>query len=46
MPDTLLKDQKNNVKNYPTDFTEANMNGIDSIDLKNELLEKWGEVNG
>lgn len=46
MPDTLLKDQKNNVKNYPTDFTEANMNGIDSIALKNELLEKWGEVNG
>lgn len=46
MPDVLLKDQKNNVKNYPTNFSEANMDGIDSISLKDELLSKWGEVNG
>jgi len=46
MPDVILKDQKNNVKNYPTDFVEANMEGIDSIETKNKLIEKWGEVNG
>ena len=46
MPDVLLKGQKNNVKNYPTNFSEANMDGIDDISLKNELLSKWGEVNG
>ena len=46
MPDVLLKDQKNNVKNYPTNFSEANMDGIDDISLKDELLSKWGEVNG
>ena len=46
MPDVILKDQTNNVQNYPTDFTEANMDGIDSIKTKEELTEKWGEVNG
>ena len=46
MPDVILKDQKNYVKNYPTNFKEANMDGIDSIETKNKLIEKWGEVNG
>lgn len=46
MPDIILKDQKNNVQNYPTDFAEANMDGIDSIETKETLIEKWGEVNG
>jgi len=46
MPDIILKDQKSNVQNYPTDFAEANMEGIDSIETKNKLIEKWGEVNG
>ena len=46
MPDIILKDQKNNVQNYPTDFIEANMEGIDNIETKNKLIEKWGEVNG
>ena len=46
MPDVLLKDQKNNIKNYPTDLKEANMSGIDSIETKEELIEKWGEING
>lgn len=46
MPDIILKEQKNNVQNYPTDFAEANMEGIDSIETKNKLIEKWGEVNG
>ncbi|MGN1310750.1 MAG: extracellular solute-binding protein [Clostridia bacterium] len=46
MPDVILKDQKNNVQNYPTNFAEANMDNIDSIETKEDLLEKWGEVNG
>ena len=46
LPDVILKDQKNYVKNYPTNFKEANMDGIDSIETKNSLIEKWGEVNG
>ena len=46
MPDVILKEQKNNVKNYPTNFKEANMEDIDSIETKNKLIEKWSEVNG
>ncbi len=46
MPDKVLKDQKNNVKNYPTDLNEANMISIESIQKKEELMEAWGEVNG
>lgn len=46
MPDVLLKDQKNNVPNYPTDLVDANMTGVDSIETKNDLIEKWSEVNG
>ena len=46
MPDVILKDQKNYVKNYPTNFKEANMDGIDSIETKDKLIEKWGEING
>lgn len=46
MPDKILKDQKVSVKNYPTDLVDANMTGIDSIDVKNNLMERWNEVNG
>lgn len=46
MPDKILKDQKVSVKNYPTDLVDANMTGIDSIDVKNKLMERWNEVNG
>lgn len=46
MPDKILKDQKVSVKNYPTDLVDANMIGIDSIDVKNKLMERWNEVNG
>lgn len=46
MPDKILKDQKISVKNYPTDLVDANMTGIDSIDVKNNLMERWNEVNG
>lgn len=46
MPDVILKNQENKVENYPTDLTDANMTGINDIELKNRLTEKWGEVNG
>ena len=46
MPDKILKDQKVSVNNYPTDLVDANMNGIDSTEVKNKLMERWNEVNG
>lgn len=46
MPDVILKDQKNQMKNYPTNLKDADMTGIDSTERKNELMEKWSEVNG
>lgn len=46
MPDIVLKDQNNQVKNYPQNLTDANMTGIDSIARKNELIESWSKVNG
>jgi len=46
MPDPILKDQENKMPNYPTDLTDANMEGIDSTKTKDELIEKWSEVNG
>lgn len=46
MPDTILKDQVTKVENYPTDLVDANMDGIDSVSKKEELINRWGEVNG
>lgn len=46
LPDIILKNQENKVKNYPTNFSDANMDGIDDISKKNAILEKWGEING
>lgn len=46
MPDTILKDQVTKVENYPTNLVDANMDGIDSVSKKDELINRWGEVNG
>ena len=46
MPDKILKDQKSNMKNYPENLKDANMTGVDSTEVKDKLVEKWGEVNG
>ena len=46
MPDVILKNQENKMKNYPENLSDADMTGIDSTDTKNKLTEKWGEVNG
>lgn len=46
MPDIILKNQNNKIKNYPNNLKDANMSGIDSVKVKEELTKKWGEVNG
>lgn len=46
MPDIILKNQENKMKNYPENLKDADMTGIDSIEKKEQLIEKWGEVNG
>ena len=46
MPDIILKNQNNKMENYPEDLTNADMTGIDSIQVKDKLTKKWGEING
>ena len=46
MPDIILKDQDNKMENYPKNLKNADMTGIDSVEIKERLTEKWGEVNG
>lgn len=46
MPDPILKNQKSNVKNYPTDLIDADMKNVDSIETKEKLIEAWSKVNG
>lgn len=45
-PDLILKDQKSNIANYPTNLTDANMEGINSTEVKEHLTEVWSKVNG
>ena len=45
-PDIILKDQKSNIKNYPSNLTDGNMTGINSVETKEHLTEVWGKVNG
>ena len=46
MPDKVLVNQESAVKNYPTDLKDADMEGVDSVSVKEELTELWGKVNG
>ena len=46
MPDKILVNQEVDVKNYPTNLKDANMSGVDSVEVKEDLTELWGEVNG
>ena len=46
MPDIILKDQHNVVKNYPENLVDADMTGIDSVSVKEKLTKRWEEVNG
>ncbi|QIK57169.1 extracellular solute-binding protein [Erysipelothrix sp. HDW6A] len=40
-PERIMKNQKNLIDNYPTDFDYADMTGIDSIQEKERLLSMW-----
>lgn len=46
MPDIILKNQDNKMKNYPSNLKDADMTGIDSTKTKEKLTEKWGKING
>lgn len=46
LPDIILKNQNNQVENYPENLKDADMTGIDSITRKNELIKAWSEING
>lgn len=41
IPGKILKDQDTKIPNYPTILSDANMTGVDSLELKEELLKKW-----
>lgn len=40
-PEQVLKEQKNNIKNYPTNIHYADMKGIEDIREKERLLSLW-----
>jgi len=46
LPEGILKDKTNNIKNYPTSKKNANMKGIDDIEIKTKLTKLWDKVNG
>ena len=41
MPEKVLKNQENKVPNFPLDIKYGDMTGIDDLDNKERLLEKW-----
>ena len=40
-PGKILKNQENNMKNYPADIKYADMTNIDNLKIKEELLKQW-----
>ena len=46
MPDSVFKNQKNQVANYPTHFTDADMRNLDSVQIKERLMKMWSEIHG
>lgn len=40
-PESVIIPQKNRLKNYPDDFTYADMHGIEDINEKERLLDVW-----
>lgn len=46
VPDPILKNQNNKVKNYPRDLKDANMDGINDVKVKEHLTKVWNEING
>ena len=46
LPEGILKDKTSNVKNYPVSTKNADMTGIEDINVKSKLTELWKQVNG
>lgn len=40
-PEKVFKEQETTMKNFPQNITYGNMEGIDSIETKERLLDKW-----
>jgi iron(III) transport system substrate-binding protein len=40
-PEPILKNQPNNIANYPRNIPYANMDGVYDLPLKERLLERW-----
>jgi iron(III) transport system substrate-binding protein len=40
-PEPIMKNQTNNIPNYPRNILYANMDGVYDLSLKERLLEKW-----
>lgn len=41
VPGKILEEQNSKIPNYPTYLTDADMTGIDDIELKEKLIGKW-----
>ena len=41
IPEKVFKEQESSMKNFPENITYGNMTGIDSVETKERLLDKW-----
>ena len=41
IPEKVFKEQESTMKNFPENITYGNMEGIDSVETKERLLDKW-----
>lgn len=41
IPEKVFKEQESAMKNFPENITYGNMTGIDSVETKERLLDKW-----
>lgn len=41
IPEKVFKEQESFMKNFPENITYGNMTGIDSVEIKERLLDKW-----
>jgi iron(III) transport system substrate-binding protein len=41
VPGKILKEQDSKIPNFPNNLSDADMTGIDNLNLKNDLISKW-----
>lgn len=41
IPEKVFKEQESSMKNFPENITYGNVTGIDSVEIKERLLDKW-----